>query len=188
MRILKLYGNNVNNVIATAIPNKNHKLYFNIMLGTRGKPYKFYTIYLASKHFKAKKVKEELELKGNGYLIQPVKDKGQVIKDKHGNTCYCIYKSELNTYEKDIVLIWEVPNRYYTNISYNISGDAMVLAEACYGKYRFGVNYMSPIPVLEIFGDCELTWTGIDRQNNKVGQVIKYNYAIEQWDIKPIKE
>ena len=75
-------------------------------------------------------------------------------------------------------------NRLYTNVNYTLQGEVRLLAEASYGKERDGINYSSPIPVLEIFGDCELTWTGTDINNHQVGQVIKYNYALKQWDIK----
>lgn len=187
MRILKLCNVNVTNAVATAIPNKNNRLYFNIMIGSRGLDWKLYTMYLSSRHFQATKNGEELELKGNNYMINPVKVNNEIQKDQNGNILYCIYPNDAYSYKKDIVLLWEIPNRSYLNVKYEIKGDVELLAEASYGKERLGVNYKSPIPVLEIFGDCELTWTGVDREGKQVGQIVKYNYVIDQWDIKSIE-
>jgi hypothetical protein len=187
MRILNLNTFGVSNAIAKAMFNKkNAKLYFNIILGFRGYEYKMYTLYLSQRHFKAKKSMEELELKDNNYILQPIKINGELQKDTHNNPIYCIYCNDVNNYKKDIILIWEIPNKLYTNVKYEIKGDVTKLAEASYGQERDGVNYISPIPVLEIFGDCELTWSGIDKHSVKVGQIIKYNYVLDQWDIKSL--
>lgn len=187
MRILNLTTFGISTATARSTWNKkNLRYYYNITLGFRGYEYKIYTIYLSHRHFKSEKNMEVLELTDNNYVLQPIKENGKIQKDNHGNPMYCIYCSDINNYKRDIVLIWEIPNKLYTDIMYEIKGDVRQLAEATYGQEREGKIYKSPIPVLEIFGDCELTWSGIDNHSLKVGQVIKYNYVLDQWDMKPL--
>ena len=187
MRILSLNNLGVSNAIAKSMTNNNNnKMYYNISLGFGSNDYKMYTIYLSSKHFPVVEEVEELELHDNNYILQPIKIDNKVQKDKNGNINYCIYKGDVNNYKNDIILIWEIPNRRYVNVTYKMDGDVRLLAEATYGQERDGINYLSPIPILEIFGDCEITWSGTDKNNNTVGQVIKYNYALKQWDIKSL--
>lgn len=184
MRILKLSGIDVTNVVAKAISRKNDKLYYNITVGSKNPKYKFYCMYLSTKCFLPKTENDELELTGNDYIISPVKSNGENQKDSNGNNLYCIYNGGSSNYKSDIVLIWEIPNRNYTDIKYTLEGDVELLAEASDGKERSDISYISPIPILEIFGDCVLRWTGKDRFNNPVGQVVKYDYITGTWDNK----
>jgi hypothetical protein len=160
---------------------KSNNLYFNIRHGSMG--LWVYILSLDAVYFKPKQDDQSLELTGDNYILLPIKKNGEVAKDNNGNTIYSLTIDEMQNHKKDIILFWEIPNRFYTDINIKLSGMVVKLGEGSTGRIRDGVPYTSPAPVLEIVGDCKLEWTGLDKEGKTVGQVINYIYADENWTI-----
>lgn len=175
---------------------KNSKQYYNVKHGSSSKNANndsdlwSYSFGLAKNHFPVQDDVPELLLEGDDYIITTVKVNGESIKDKKGNVLYNISKDDNDVHKKDIILLWEIPNKNYIDVKYVAEGTCTILGEGISGKERGDVIYSSPAPVIEILGDVTLTWSGRYFDNNngykKVSQVIKYNYANNSWDIKPI--
>lgn len=174
---------------------KNGKMYYNVKHGSSSKNASndsdlwSYSLGLAKNHFPVNEDVPELDLDGDDYIITTVKVNGEIMRDKKGNVLYNISRDKTDVHKKDIILLWEIPNKNYVDVKYVAEGTCTILGEGISGKERGDVIYSSPAPVIEILGDVTLTWTGRYYDNNtykKVSQVIKYNYANNSWDIKPI--
>ena len=195
MKFIKLTAFKQEAVVAKIYYHKkNGKMYYNVKHGSSKTTNNTnelwsYSFGLSKSYFPVSEENPELVLKDDDYVITTVKIDGEVIKDKKGNVLYNISKDDNNVHKKDIILLWEIPNKNYIDVKYVAEGTCTILGEGISGKERGDVIYSSPAPVIEILGDVTLTWTGRYYDNNtykKVSQVIKYNYANNSWDIKPI--
>lgn len=184
MKLIKISGIDVKNVIATTHVNKKGEMFYNIILGSKDSTQKFYTLYIGTKFKRPTSSEDKYELIGDDFCISSIKTKkGDNLKDLNGNQIYCIYRDENTMYKSDVLLLLEIPNKMYTDVSYKLEGDIEELAKASVGKERMGVVYSSPALMLEIFGDCKITWQGLDRNKNQVGKQILYSYDKGTWDI-----
>jgi len=196
MKILKLANNQVTNAIATTYTNtKKGASYFNLEIGTvTGVSSKtwLWKAFLSRKHFKPSGENDTLELTSNDYNITPIHyNKSGVkkyLRDNRGNISYNIIRDSDTSHNNDILLLWELTNSNISNVNYTVSNGAIVIGKAYSGKDRGVSSYSIPSLVLEITGNCELSWTGTTKDNIPVKQVIKYNYIDKSWDITPYKE
>ena len=85
-----------------------------------------------------------------------------------------------------VLLLWEIPNKRYINVSFETDGDCHIVGSGETGSIRDGIEYISPAPVLEIFGSCTLKWWGYDKHSNLVKQEITFDYPNSQWNIKAV--
>lgn len=175
MRILTLTSEGIGNAVATIFKNKD-TIHFNIKHGSSGRDLHVWSCGMDKKYFNpAKHQSSTFELTDDNYVLLPVRKNGEQLKDKNNNNIYSVSIDNVKNHKKDIILIWEIPNNKYTSVVFTINGDVSLLGEGVIGKTRNGVDYTSPAPVLEIFGVCKLTWSGIDEHNNTVGGVIEYD-------------
>ena len=186
MKVIKLTGNIIEPAVATATKFRNsNKIYYTLYNGSIGKDLWCYKIGLDYRHFKPEDSSDILKLTDDNYFLRPVYNSGEVVKDKLDNTMYVLTIDHMDNHKKDVLLLWEIPNRFnYRNIEYKIDGVATELAIGYTGKVRSEVICKTPSPVLEITGDVTLSWTAED-DDNHYSQVIKYSYANSSWDINP---
>lgn len=204
MKIKKLNHIQITSAKAYARTNKyTDKLFYNIILGSEGEGFFPYFISLAYKHFKPNNISDVLELTDDNYVIKTVKEYYKLVDGKKipytdkeqkpiktlkdGKKYFTIYKTNGYSFPKDTLLIWEIPNIKYTNVTYSLSGDVELIEEGGgIGKERNGVKYVSPCLLLEIYGDCELKWNAINRNNEKIQQIITYKYNSDEYSISDI--
>jgi len=186
MKILKLDHIGIKNAKAVVFKNKkNNELYFNIKHGSS--KFWVWSASLDKKYYKPKNDNDVLELSENDYILIPIKGKKEVLKDKKNNTLYFISKDYMEIHKNDILLLWEIPNKNYTSVKYKVEGNASVIGTGMAGKERDNVKYTSPAPVVEILGNCKLTWEAVDVNGDKYKQEIEYknnNFNIS--DIKKV--
>lgn len=188
MKILKLTAYTLAPVEPVVYRTKNNVSYYNIVVGTRDINHKRYIIKL-NKHYFDPDTIENLTLNKDNYVLIPflingkIADGNELHKDSNGNPMYILSKDNETIHKKDILVFWEIPNIMYTDVKFNTSGYVEVIARASSGKTRQGKIYTSPYPVLEVFGDCRLSWSARDKNGCICRQDITYNQRDDKWDI-----
>lgn len=186
MKIIKLNAANIDNVKAHVSKKAGTgEEYLSIKHGSSG--FWVYYIMLSKNFFNSDKTCDALEMKGDDFVLKPLKKKGVVIKDNKGNIVYCLEKDYMENHKKDNLVFWEIPNKYYTEVKHKIEGTAKEIAGGIVGKERNGVSYSSPAPIIEVLGDCKLSWNGKNEDGKEVSQTISYDYMKNDWDIGKIK-
>lgn len=185
MRILRLANFKIQPAVASLHKNKN-KYYFNLRHGTKGTHFWRWSMGLDYRHFKPVKSDTEYVLDNDNYIIEPIKRNGNILEDKAGNVMYNISVDTMSTHKKDILLLWDIPNKNFINVTYSIKGMCSVIGEGSVGRVRSEQAYKSPSPVIEILGDSILYWSGVGADGKKYSQTIKYDYAEKNWDVSPI--
>ena len=187
MKILKLTTSETNPATAI-VPNRSKdKMYFEIQHGSKGNALWMWTANLAYQQFSPKNMADTLILRGDDYFVKTLYKEGKPTEDKQGNINYLITTDNMHNHKKDILLLWEIPNvNNNADIKYTISGMVSELGKGYTGRERGAVIGKAPAPVLEIIGDCTLSWTS-EKDGVVSTQTINYDYVKENWDIEPIK-
>ncbi len=185
MKILRLTNYQVTPAVAEVYKHKG-KNYFNLKHGMFGSNFWRWSCGLEYKHFKPKKDEVSLTLDNDNYTIVPVKHGGELLKDGMGNVVYNIGIDHSSAYRNDILLLWNIPNKLFKDVTYTLNGMCSEIGRGSVGRTRGTVIYKSPYPVIEIVGDTTLSWTGVDNDGNQYSQTVKYSYAENLWDIQPI--
>lgn len=194
MKIVKLTTAEVKNAVAQVFSKKfnNNKVYmtFSIKHGTSGDEFGYWLLPIAHNIARPQNRYESKELDDNKYILikrtQSNANGDESITDKLGNFTYTLSTDESTLHQKDVIVLWDIPNKKYTDVSYSTSGDVDLLGTGFNGKVRNNVIYKSPAPVLEVFGDCKMNWRAIDHKGNEYHQAIAYDYSSGKWDISPI--
>jgi len=182
MKIIKLNATSIDKVKAHINKKRGTgEKYFSIKHGSSG--FWIYYIMLSRNFFTLDNEDDVLELKGDDYVLKPLKRRNSVIKDSKGNTVYCLEKDYMENHKRDNLVFWEIPNKYYTDVKHTISGMAKEIALGTVGKERNGIEFSSPAPIVEVLGDCTLSWVGKNEDGKIVQQSIKYDYMSNTWDI-----
>ena len=187
MRILKLDMYGIHTPEAKVYKNKQGKLYFNYHHGLKLKNFHLYTLSFSTRHFLPKSESDKLILKDDNYIIMPIIKDGEKLKDNNNNILYNVHVDNNKSHIKDVILFWEVPNRNYSNIKYKLEGDVELIAEASSGITRSGKLSITPMPVLDIFGDCKLSWNAVNSKGENIEQTIEFNYYEDRWDMSDMK-
>lgn len=180
MKIIKLTSSIVSKVIASTVKNKNKtKEYYNIKHGGRGEGLHTYKMGMDERIFKVDK--SELILNDDNYILIPIYRQKKQLKDKADNFMYYISTDQMEDHKNDHIVFWEIPNKFYTDVKYEITGDVNTIACGTIGRSRGNVNYTSPAPILEVYGECTLSWTAIDNNGRKLEQV--FTFEDGKWNI-----
>lgn len=186
MKILKLANYKIQPAVAEVYKNKHDQLFYNLKHGTNGNRYFWkWCSYLDNRHFKPETDSDTIELTGNDYVLRPLIINDDVKKDNKGNVEYIISRDIDTSHHNEIILLWELTNKHYTDVRYKIFGDVRVIGKGEIGKHRGDFKYKSPAPILEITGDCAFSWTGV-KDDVLYGQTITYKSIENNWDIEPI--
>ena len=181
MRIRKLTTNLLLNVKAKIITNKNNGAkHFNIRHGSASEGLHDYVIYTDNRYFKPEENENEGAFNDDDYILKPVYKNDIHIQDRKDNYSYTISKDDVEDHKKDYIVLWEIPNKFYTDVKYEVSGNAIVLGTGYSGRVREGTLFSSPAPVLEVYGTTTLEWSGI-RDNVLYKQ--KVTFKDDQWSI-----
>lgn len=190
MKLLRLHNNSTSEVIAKLDIRKNNKKpYYKVTHGSFEPGYHGYILPIEDRVFNLKENNPpEQILMGNYYILKPIlKDKIQ-SKDINQQPRYKLTKDDLIDHQQDILLFWEIPNNYFTNVKYKISGNCVEIASGKVGKVRNNKRYISPAPILEIMGDCKLVWTAKDIQGKSIKQTVEYDHSKNLFNTSPITE
>jgi len=191
MKIVKLTWLGVESAKAQVYASKkNNTMYFNIKHGSSGRQFGYWLGRVSHKVGVPNSIGDELILDKDNYVLISTlnKDTNEVSIDKLGNVIYTIGVDYSTIHNKDLIVLWEIPNKNYTKVDYTVNGDVNIIGKATSGKDRGNKMYKSPAPVLEIYGDCELRWTAVNNSNEVIEQKVFYDYANSSWDISPINK
>ena len=175
MKIKKLVGDIITPIKAITNDNEKGTLYYNIKHGNKGPKGWVYSMGLDFKIFKPTESNSTIELNDDDYIIIPVMKHGKQVKDKNGNTIYFITKDDVTIHKTDLIIFWEIPNKNYRDVKYEISGAVTELACGKVSRVRDSNTYVSPAPILEITGKCVLKWSGVDEHNKRIVCTINYD-------------
>ena len=186
MKIVSLTENGVGKVVAKAYVNNNSK-HFNIIHGSKG--FWEYRIGIFDNYAKPENEDDILELNKENYIIKPVMSRANddFYKDARGNIVYNLTEGN-DDINHDCLVLWTIPNKRYTDVTYLVKGQCDVIAVAEHGIERPNNVYRSPSPVVEIFGSSELIWTAKKANGDKVRQSVKYNYKSGEFIIGAVEE
>lgn len=184
MKLTRITQYDIHPITPIVYKTKQGKKYLNILLGTLHPHGKKYTIKLESQVFDVDNPKELLE---DTYILKPFIRNKKPETDKHDNINYVLTKDSNSIHKKDVLLIWEIPNNNYLNITYNLQGSCQKLVEAVSGRSRTNNKLTAPCLLIEVLGDCKLEWRGVDLDGRQVSQTIDYDYNKGAWNIRPIE-
>lgn len=183
----------VSPVVANVFKNKKTGgMYYNLRIGTPGEKTWEYNLLFDKRYYSPVEVTDRLTLDNNNYIIKPIKEKSsqgrfEAKKDKRGNVFYVVTEDQSSFHKKDLILLWELPNRNFTEIKYDVKGSHNIIAEAKAGKERDSEVFTSPILLIELLGDCILHWVGTQDSGAMLEQEIKFTYESGQFIVDSIK-
>ena len=184
MKIKKLTTNLLLPVKADVVANKNkdkNSIYYNIKHGGRGDGLFTYTIGVDKRLFKPTNTDDRLEFIDENYILLPIYENNVRKQDSKGNYLYFISTDGMEDHKNDYLLLWEIPNKFYMDVKYEINGDVKLIGEGSLGRTRGITSYTSPAPVLEIYGNCELSWSGLSEDGNLYKQRVTFKNGM--WNI-----
>lgn len=189
MKIVKLTTAEVKSAICQTYSKKkeNGKVYrtYSIKHGTSGTDFGYWLLPVTSSIDIPTSDGDSKELNDNKYILVKRKQDNKSV-DRLGNNLYMLAMDYNTLHQKDLIVLWEIPNKNYTSVIYTINGDVEYLGKGYNGKVRGSIIYKSPAPVLEVFGDCTIGWEAVNKEGHTCTQQIAYDYARGQWDIQPI--
>ena len=189
MKIVKLTWLSVESAKAQVYTSKkNGSMYFNIKHGSSGKQFGYWLARVSPRVSKPNEISEELILDKDNYVLRPTHRDDNVLTDKLGNVIYTIDIDYSTIHNRDLIVLWEIPNKNYTKVEYFVEGDVNIIGKATSGKDRGDKVYKSPAPVLEVYGDCVLSWLADNTEGVRIKQKVFYDYANGSWDITPINK
>ncbi len=181
MRIRKLTTNLLLNVKAKTVNIKpTGATHFNIRHGSASEGLHDYIIYMDRRYFKPEDNITEKILNDDDYILKPVYKNNIHIQDRKDNYSYTLSRDEVEDHKKDYIILWEIPNKFYSDVKFDVSGNAIILGTGYSGRVRDGKVYSSPAPVLEVYGTATLEWSGI-RDDKLYKQII--TFKDDQWNI-----
>ena len=181
MRIRKLTTNLLLNVKAKTVNIKpTGATHFNIRHGSASEGLHDYIIYMDRRYFKPEDNVTEKVLNDDDYILKPVYKNNIHIQDRKDNYSYTLSRDEVEDHKKDYIILWEIPNKFYSDVKFDVSGNAIILGTGYSGRVRDGKVYSSPAPVLEVYGTTTLEWSGI-RDDKLYKQII--TFKDDQWNI-----
>jgi len=100
-------------------------------------------------------------------------------KDIKGNGYYVISKDSDDIHKLDVLLFWTI-DPSLIDVDYGTKGFGKILGHGCVSEKENIV----PSPVIEIYGDCKIYYSGITIDGVKVK--VTYEYKHEQSILKRI--
>lgn len=191
MKILKLADYQLEPVTPTIFKNKRGEEFYNIVLGNRDIHGFRYSLRLSKTSFNPK-IQPNLTLDKDDYILRPFikinnPEETKISTDKQGNMIYILDRETGLNNPQDIILIWDIPNNMYNDIKFDCKGNVNILACGYNAKTRGNVTYKSPSVLLEVYGDCSLSWKGLDNNKTPIGQTVNYTQRSADWKIDWIK-
>lgn len=190
MRIEELSTGGVKPAIAVVRRNINNKtLSFNIMHGSFGTGLGFWSARLNGRFGRPTSESDMITLDKNTYDLYAVRNgSNQVMKDVLDNTLYGVTDNRVQGDSRGVIILWRIPNVNYSEVSYSLVGMCSELGSGWNGKDRGDVIYKSPAPVVEVFGDCILSWEAKTSSGETVKHVSTYDSNKETWDIRYVND
>lgn len=157
--------------------NKDGQLYYNLRIGGTGTGNTRYHIGIDKNISKPETLNDLLVLDKNNYVIVPTIDRStkKQKRDFNDNPIFYITKNNMKDHVHDYLVLWEIPNKFYTSVDYTVNGNVYVLAKVKQCKLRNDKRYESPALVLEVVGQCSLSWKAVDECNNTIQQKIYFD-------------
>lgn len=179
MKLIALLDHKIEPLIANVFKTKQNRLYYSLKLGDYNvkNVSKTYHFTIDAKMAKPTSETDTLRLDGNNYEITPIKSHGEKLVNGRGEQVYNITSTRNSIMDKDLLVCWFIPAKRCIPGStiYTIEGDVTQISEAVNAKERDGVIFATPIPIIEIYGNCVLNWSSVNVDGRKLGQKIVYD-------------
>lgn len=189
MKILTIDNYSLNPTKAVIFRSKYGREYYNIRIGNFVRPFKGISICLDVKDFPV--TSDEITLLGKDYKIKPIVNKKNLKfkTDKVGNTLFSIEKIKFPSQidENELLVLFSPPFNKTQFLSYEVKGTVELLLEGVNGVIWLDKTYKSPTHVFLIYGDCEISYTYINRENKKEKLTFK-RFNLEESLVKEIIE
>ncbi len=187
MKLARINETDIFDVSTEIISYNNNKQHHNVKFGSKLKGLWRVTFGISKSIATVEKNPEPIWLLEDTYTLNPIIKKGKQLKDNRGNSIYYLDKDEniSEADKKSILLFVEIPNYFYKNIDFTLTGNCLLIAKGYNGNLINDVMYSSPYPVILIKGNMELIWIGYNKDNLEVSQTI--NYVDGKWFIGEIK-
>jgi len=187
MKIIRLGVYETSEVKPNIYINNRGEKFYNVRHGKRGNPeYCWGWVCSIDSKIATPVSDPDFKLIGNDYEIEPIFKNGKPKKDKLGNIEYVIKKDNSSFNKDDILTLWELPSKKYTDIEYELVGEVTEIGKGTSCMYRQNSIISTPAPVLEITGDCTLSWVG-KYGGKKYKQVISYSSRYREWKFNVIE-
>ena len=193
MRIMKLTPTTFDPMEAVVTKDKNKKLRFTIMHGSfpkRGLNTWGVKFYLKRTQFPIGdyKIGDTIKLDKNNYFVLPVKGQnGETVLDKQKNKIYLITEAnDTSSLINHMVVFWFIPI-HNKPIEVSYKGNVKEILRGTFGEEYLNDSFTAPAPVLDITGDCELTYSYIENDVKHIFTNI-YTKKDNSWfrDVKTI--
>ncbi len=184
MKIISLGSQGLKKVKTVVITSKSNAKYHNVRHGSHQSGFWAYTLGVSNRLHKVNDDEDKVELIDDNYILLPIKRNGKQIIDGRGNGMYYLDSDNIDEHTNDYIVLWNIPNNFYKDVKYEVSKNVLELGVGFSGKVRGDDIYISPSPLLEVTGNAVLRWTGVDKDGNKLKQVIKFNGDI--WTVGDI--
>jgi len=184
MRITRLTGSLISPAVADIFINrKTEVVHHNLSHGTKSTGCWKWFAGLSHEHFDL--ANEPYTLDGDSYVLLPVKKNGLILKDAKGNVCYNIGIDSDPSHVNNILVLWTPAERAYSDVVVDVSGSCEIVGHGKNIANRTN-RESSPAPVVEIYGDADLYWTGKRADGVVVCQHVKYNLGTKQWTFSDV--
>ena len=186
MRIAILEDHKLTDAIAGVYKsNKTGKRYFCVKIGDRNtkEHSMIYTMSINSKLALPEKDDDIYLLDKKTYGILPMRRNNTLVQNKRGEQLYSIIEEKDIRMESNYILFWKIPAIRCTpgSINYKLNGDIELLGTGQCARDRGDTTFINPIPVLELYGNAELTWEAINIDGKKQGQTIKFDIVADKF-------
>ena len=159
MKILKITTDGLLEPMVALPIEKNEKVYYNIFHGD--KECWEYRCAIDSR-IALPKLNKDLILKEDHFIFRYLTDENDNnILDQTGNKYIVISKNSNPGHKADSLIFWEVPVGV-RELEYSIDGFANEIGSG----YKGDKENKVPAPVLDVYGDCKLSYTGYLNDKN----------------------
>jgi len=179
MKISRLGSDNAVVTAELFVNKRNGKKYYNLRHGFKGKNTWVWYACLDANSFDVDG--REIALDGADYYLDPIIRDGEVMTNPRGEVCYNLTKTTQGIGKNDRLVLWYPDCRGYVDVKCNVSGKANVIGNGTF-SLPGQPSEVYPAPVVILYGNSELHWSGIDDCGKQAEQVIKYNYELGTWD------
>jgi len=187
MRILKLTTDKIEPITARVYKNKdNNELYYNIKHGTYGPDSWAYSCCLYKPIFTPVNENDKYILDNNNYELKAIIKDDKILKDKHGNVVYNITTNKHNSDNRHNIIFWELPNKEYKDITYEVIGIFSILGSGITNHGTIDNLLLAPALVIEAVGPVKLTWKAKDINDNNLSQTVSYIAKHNKWIVGDI--
>lgn len=183
MRIVNLTTDGISPAVAEVYRSKQGKRYYNLRHGTRGHGLWCWHAGLDQAFFPVDK--PTIQLDADNYILEPVYTKTGVVTDDKGNQSYLISVNTDKSHVNDVVVLLDIPRTRLKDLDLKLTGSVTMIGVGVAGKVKSNKEDLITVPanVLEVDGDCTISWSGITTTGDVMTLTAHYIHTSKTWEI-----